>query len=183
MMKFEAAVDCPACGYPFGTVAPDECPGCNSEIVGVTRVSEVRYQFDRPVQKGAGDELHLNVKIPPGSRGLVAARRQRKAATDTMPNEQRAAADHAYGQALFDYRIVCESCGVKHMPLEELKARAEREGRSVVQIVDDLKREVIEAYQRDQDRKCDKPLCANCGRAVPRDQLEAGRCNDCKVTP
>lgn len=65
------------CRYPFGTVVPDECPGCNAEIVGVTRVSEIRYQFDRQVQKGVGDELHMNEKIRVGERGLVATRRRR----------------------------------------------------------------------------------------------------------
>jgi len=75
VITFEEPVECPCCGYPFGTVAPDECPGCNAEIVGVTRVSDTRFEYDRPVRKVAGELLRLHMKLGAavGSRGIAAA--------------------------------------------------------------------------------------------------------------
>ena len=168
MTKFKEPVDCPCCGYPFGTVAPDECPGCNAEIVGVTRVSDTRFEYDRPVHKRAGELLRLAMKLGAevGSRGVAAARREPIPPTMCEPVNKVAREVAGYAESLFDYRHVCESIGVKPLPLEELKRRAAAATRSIVQVVDDAKREAIERYQREQDRKIDKPVCVKCGRAV-----------------
>jgi predicted Zn-ribbon and HTH transcriptional regulator len=186
MIRLDKPAECPSCGYPFGTVIPDECPGCNAEIIGVTRVDDVRYKFDRTVTKHAGDELHMNLKIPAGGRGLAAVRREQdppKVPAAFMPAAVAAHAkiEQRYAEALFDYRHVCESIGATPLPLDQLKKRAATSTRSIVQVVDDAKREAISTYQREQDRKLDKPVCVKCGRAVDPWSIDytTGTCSSC----